>query len=92
MSIDDYVYNGKFNRGDFEKRTIKPSIKEINDKTNIIIDFKKNKKGNKVQNYEFIWTQKEIPNPDNHTKQNANKFQSLNDKQTQMLLDNIDGN
>ena len=92
LAVDSYVQNGKFNRGDFERYTIKRAIQETNEKTNIIVSFKKNKKGNKVQNYEFTWTQKVNPNADNHTKQNDNKCQSLNDKQTQMLLNNIDGN
>jgi len=34
---------------------------------------------------------KEKTNNENQAKQNDNKHQSLNDKQTQMLLDNIDG-
>lgn len=87
LSIDDYVYKGKFHRKLFETRTVYSSIKEINKKTNIIVSFKKRKKGNKVQNYEFNWTQKEKTHLDNHTKQNANKSQSLNDKKTQLLLD-----
>ncbi|WP_425382865.1 hypothetical protein [Spiroplasma endosymbiont of Melieria omissa] len=52
LSIDDYVYNGKFHRKLFEKYTIEKAINEI---TNINVIYKKNKKGNKVQNYEFTW-------------------------------------
>lgn len=92
LSIDDYVQNGKFHRSNFERYTINPAVAEIKEKTNLILSFKKNKKGNKVQNYEFTWTQKEKTHSDNYSKENTNKHQSLNDKQTQMLLDNIDGN
>ncbi|WP_210368315.1 RepB family plasmid replication initiator protein [Borreliella garinii] len=53
LSIDDYVYNGKFNRGDFERKTIKSAINEINKISNIILSFKKNYIHRKVQNYEF---------------------------------------
>ncbi|MBP1525587.1 MAG: replication initiation protein [Spiroplasma ixodetis] len=92
LSIDDYVYKGKFNRADFERYTLKKIEKEINAKTSLIFSYKKNKIGNKIQNYEFTWTQKEKTNNENQAKENTNKRQSLNDKQTQMLLDNIDSN
>lgn len=92
LSIDDYVSNGRFHRPSFEKYVIFSSIKEINEKSNYVVKCKKNKKRNTVQNYEFTWTQKEKTHLDNHTKETINKHQSLNDKQTQMLLDNIDGN
>lgn len=59
LSIDDYVYNGKFHRPSFEKRIVNTIIKEINIKTNLFFSFKKNYKHGKVQNYEFVWTQKE---------------------------------
>ena len=58
LKNDAYVYKGKFNRSDFEKRAVKPNIAEINEKTNIDVSFKKNKKNNKVQNYEFNWNYK----------------------------------
>ncbi|MBP1525512.1 MAG: RepB family plasmid replication initiator protein [Spiroplasma ixodetis] len=54
-----YVYNGKFRRYDFERETIKKAINEINKVSNISLSFKKNKKANKVLNYEFTWIQKE---------------------------------
>jgi len=92
LSIDDYAYNGKFRRFDFERETIKKAINEINKISNINVFFKKIKENGKVKNYEFTWTKKDKSNTDNHTKQNANKCQSLNDMQTQLLLDNIDGN
>jgi len=41
LNIDDYVYNNKFSRADFEKKTIKSSIEEINNITNTYIKFKK---------------------------------------------------
>ncbi|MBP1525518.1 MAG: replication initiation protein [Spiroplasma ixodetis] len=92
LSIDDYVYNGKFHRKLFEKYTIEKAINEINKITNINVIYKKNKKGNQVQNYEFTWIQKLKTHTDNYSKENTNKINSLNDKQTQMLLDNIDSN
>lgn len=69
LSIDDYVYNSKFQRKIFETRTINPAINEINKKTNINIVFKKNKKNNKVLNYEFKWKQKETTKTKNTKKQ-----------------------
>ena len=92
LSIDDYVYNGKFRRFEFETKTVNIALREINEKSNYVVKCKNNKIGNKVQNYEFIWTKKEKTYLDNHTKQNANKCYYLNDKQTQLLLDNIDSN
>ncbi|WP_342276330.1 replication initiation protein [Spiroplasma endosymbiont of Nebria brevicollis] len=59
LNISDYVYNDKFKRYDFERETIKKAINEINKVSNISLSFKKNKKGNKVLNYEFTWIQKE---------------------------------
>lgn len=49
----------------------------------------KNYKHGKVQNYEFTWSPKDKLNNDNNTKGNVNKHKSLNDKQTQMILDNV---
>ncbi|WP_174479965.1 replication initiation protein [Spiroplasma endosymbiont of Danaus chrysippus] len=62
LSIDDYVYKGKFNRADFERKTINLSLSEINEKTDLIIKLIKNYKNGKVQNYEFTWTQKDKTN------------------------------
>lgn len=62
LNTNDYVYNGKFRRYDFERYTIKRAITEINKVSNIILNFKKNKKGIKVLNYEFTWFQKEKSN------------------------------
>lgn len=92
LSKEAYMQGIKFNRSHFERRIINPVILEINKKTNFNLNVKKKKNGAKVENYEFTWSQKDKLNNDNNTKQNANKHQSLNDKQTQMLLDNIDGN
>lgn len=58
LNSNDYVCNEKFRRYDFERETINIAIREINFKTNISIEFKKNKKGNRVLNYEFIWIKK----------------------------------
>lgn len=71
LSINDYVYNNKFNRAHFERRVINPIILEINKKTNINVSFKKQKKHNKIQNYEFNWINKET------TKIQKNKFLSM---------------
>ncbi|WP_425381819.1 replication initiation protein [Spiroplasma endosymbiont of Polydrusus pterygomalis] len=84
LSIDTYVQNGKFNRADAERYTIKSAIQEINEKTNIIVSYKKNKIGNKIENYEFNCNQRNKTNGEsntNYTKENANKYQALNDKQ-----------
>ncbi|MBP1526250.1 MAG: replication initiation protein, partial [Spiroplasma ixodetis] len=59
LTKEAYVQNDKFNRGAFERDTIKKAINEINKITNLLISFKKNKKGNKVLNYEFNWIQKD---------------------------------
>jgi len=58
LSIDDYVYNGKFRRFDFERETITKAINEINKISNINVFFKKTKENGKVLNYEFTWTQR----------------------------------
>ncbi|WP_342276423.1 replication initiation protein [Spiroplasma endosymbiont of Nebria brevicollis] len=71
LSIDDYVCKGKFNRTDFERYTIKVAINEISEKTNLSVQFKKNKKGNKIQNYEFTWTKKNIEKPQNTKDKNT---------------------
>lgn len=58
LSQETYVQSGKFNRSAFERDTIIKAIKEINFVSNLEIDYKKNKKGNKVLNYEFSWIEK----------------------------------
>lgn len=89
LSIDDYVYNGKFNRAHFERKTIKPAIGEIILKTDLAVSFKKNKKGNFVQNYEFTWTQKEENSKkDKKTKLILNK--KINYEQNLTLRNKID--
>ena len=57
LSIDDYVQNGRFNRADFERRTINRAVKEINEKSKCIknLTYKKVKKGNRVQCYLFTF-------------------------------------
>lgn len=58
LSKEAYVQNEKFNRAAFERDTIKKAINEINKVTELLISFKKNKKGNKVLNYHFKWINK----------------------------------
>lgn len=57
LSIDDYVQNGRFNRADFERRTINRAVKEINEKSKCIknLTYKKVKKGSRVQYYLFSY-------------------------------------
>lgn len=57
LSIDDYVQNGRFNRADFERRTINRAVKEINEKSKCIknLTYKKVKKGSRVQYYLFTY-------------------------------------
>ena len=71
LNPNDYVFKGKFNRAGFERETINIAIKEINEKTNINVSFKKNKKSNKVLNYEFTWSQKEKSVASNQKQQDA---------------------
>ena len=54
LSKDDYCYkSGKFDRPNFEKYTIEVAIKEINQNTRMKVEYKKNKKNNRVANYQF---------------------------------------
>lgn len=57
LSIDDYVQNGRFNRADFERRTINRAVKEINEKSKCIknLTYRKVKKGSRVQYYLFSY-------------------------------------
>ena len=57
LSIDDYVQNGRFNRADFERRTINRAVKEINEKSKCIknLTYRKVKKGSRVQYYLFTY-------------------------------------
>lgn len=57
LSIDDYVQNGRFNRADFERRTINRAVKEINEKSKCIknLRYEKVKKGNRIQYYLFTF-------------------------------------
>lgn len=101
LSINDYVYNNKFNRAHFERRIINPIILEINKKTNINVSFKKQKKHNKIQNYEFNWINKETTKIKNTKKQisiydleneNKTKNKSITKEQVKHLLNEIDNN
>lgn len=54
LGKEDYVYNGKFNRSLFEKKTVDVAIEEINSKTNDLrVSYTKVKKGNRVIAYVF---------------------------------------
>ena len=54
LSKDDYCKkDGKFNRTEFEKKTIEVAIKEINQNTRMKVEYKKNKIKNRVANYQF---------------------------------------
>lgn len=55
LSVDDYVYNGNFNRALFEKKTIDFAIKDINSTSKCIsnLSYTKKKQGNRVQGYVF---------------------------------------
>jgi len=54
LSKEDYCKkDGKFNRTEFEKKTIEVAIKEINQNTRMKVGYKKNKIKNRVANYQF---------------------------------------
>lgn len=55
LALEHYVQNGKFNRANFERRTINLALEEISLKTNLIVLYVKNKEGNNVVNYNFSW-------------------------------------
>lgn len=58
LNDDDYVYNDKFNRALFEKKTINLAVKEINEKSKCIRNLKyfKAYKGRQVACYVFSFT------------------------------------
>lgn len=96
---ETYIQNNKFNRADFERRTINPAIIEINKKTNITISLKKQKKHNRIQNYEFNWINKETTKNKNTKKQisiydleteNKTKNKSITKEQVKHLLNEIE--
>lgn len=100
LSKEAYMQNNNFNRASFERRTIKSSLVEINEKTNVIVSFKKKKKGNKVLNYEFTWIQKEKPAISKKTKKQVSIFDLekesqkqenlISQEQVNCILNNID--
>jgi len=53
LDEQDYVYKGKFNRALFEKHTIDNAVLEINAKTDLKVEYKKIKQGNRVKAYAF---------------------------------------
>lgn len=62
LEKDDYCKkNGKFNRYEFEKKTIETACNEINEHTNMRVEWKKNylSNSNRVSNYQFEFVVKE---------------------------------
>lgn len=62
LDKDDYCKsNGKFNRYEFERKTIEIACKEINELTNMKVSWKKNTVpgSNRIANYEFEFVVKE---------------------------------
>ena len=60
LEKEDYVTKeGRFQRYNFEKRTLDVAIEEINEKTKIRIGCEKFKKGRLVKGYDFFWGEKE---------------------------------
>ena len=57
LSIDDYMRNDHFDRYNFERRTINPAVKEINEKSKCIknLTYRKVKKGSRIQYYLFSY-------------------------------------
>lgn len=54
LSKDDYCKkDGSFDRYNFEKKVIKPAVKEINSETTMDVIYTKNKVGRNVKNYQF---------------------------------------
>ena len=65
LSKDDYCKkDGKFDRFNFEKYTLKIAIDEINQKSFLLKDMKyeKHKKGNKVSFYRIYFKNQQLPN------------------------------
>ncbi len=80
LGKEDYVYNDKFNRALFEKKTVDVAVEEINSKTNDLrVSYTKVKKGNRVIAYMFdINDMKKINNITNsHTEENQISINDL---------------
>ncbi len=61
LSKDDYCRkDGKFDRNAFERNTIEVAIKEMNEKTNLKVAYKKEYKGRLVKNYVFNFIEYEV--------------------------------
>jgi len=89
LTKEAYVQNGKFNRADFERRTVNPAIEEINSKSNLTVYYRKNKKGNRVLNYNFSWKNMQIVKSLEINK--SNQIQNtMPKKQINDILINID--
>ena len=64
LTNDDYIRkDGKFDRYTFEARTVDIAAKEISELTSLRITYKKTRRGNRIKEYVFTWTEKEeLPN------------------------------
>ncbi|MBP1525868.1 MAG: replication initiation protein [Spiroplasma ixodetis] len=91
LSKEAYVENKNFKRAKFEKRTIDVAIKEINQYSDLNINYDKKKENGKVKKYQFIWVQKDkqiVKSLEiNKTNQNQN---TISKEQMNDILTNID--
>lgn len=87
LSKEAYVQNGKFKRYLFEKRTIDVSIKEINQYSNLNINYDKNYESGKVKKYEFIWIQKEKLSNKKNSEKEISQILSNIDKDDEVVFD-----
>lgn len=57
LSKEDYVYGGRFDRYNFERKTINVAVKDINEKSKCIqnLRYEKRKKNRRVQGYVFFF-------------------------------------
>ena len=61
LAKEDYCKkDGKFNRSEFEKKTVDVAIREINKNTKLKVSYKKNKVNGLVKNYQFNFIEYEI--------------------------------
>lgn len=88
LSINDYVYNNKFVRSLFEKKTIDVAIKEINQYSDLKISYDKKKENGKVKSYQFIWIQKDKQIGKNIMPNKISQIFSDIDKDSEVVFDN----
>lgn len=60
LTEQDYVYNGKFNRALFEQYAIESAVHEINEKTDLQVEYKKIKQGNRIKSYAFHFVRNRV--------------------------------